>query len=133
MFDLRELAIFSKEEVCSVICAFEMKLYAVVLLLYPILICIAALNPPVGPPSIQGVQGNDDQVMSLYLLQGGQMQDLKLRYTTIQQKLVPGNRRYNLFWSEFESTLPASEPISCPTGTLLVPNNEVASIVLACD
>ena len=119
---------------CTIQRSFEMLPIPILLLFYAIHILAAVVpSPPVAPPSTQGVQGNDDQVMSLHLLQNGQLSDLKLRYTTIQQQLAPGNRRYNMFWSEFESTLPASEPISCPTGTLLVPNNEVASIVLACD
>jgi hypothetical protein len=57
------------------------------------------------------------------------MADLKLRYDTIQKKLVPGNRRYNLFWSEFESTEPASAPFLCPAGTVLVPSNEVVRVL----
>ena len=84
-------------------------------------------RPPVGPPSIQCIQGNDDQVMSLHLLETGRIIDLNLRYRTIQQKLTPGNRRYNLFWTEFESTLPSSAPMTCPSATLLVPANEVSS------
>ena len=81
-------------------------------LLICMLVTCRALTPPIGPPPIQCVQGNDDQVMSLHLLQNNQLPDLKLRYATVQQQLTPGNRRYNLFWSEFESTAPASVGIS---------------------
>jgi hypothetical protein len=89
-------------------------------------VSFARLIPPPRAPPIQGVQGNDDQVMALYLLQNGLMDDLQLRYAAIQQNFAPGNRRYNLFWSEFESTEPASAPVPCPSGTVLVPLNEVA-------
>jgi hypothetical protein len=65
--------------------------------------------------------------MSLHLLETGRIEDLDLRYRTIQEKLTPGNRRYNLFWTEFESTLPSSAPMTCPPATLLVPANEVSS------
>jgi hypothetical protein len=106
-----------------------MKYQAAALLLCLIHASVTGLSPPPGPPRIQGVQGNDDQVMSLHLLQNGQMADLKLRYDTIQKKLVPGNRRYNLFWSEFESTEPASAPFLCPAGTVLVPSNEVVRVL----
>ena len=91
--------------------------------------CIADQSPPIGPPPIQCVQGNDDQVMSLHLLQNNQLSDLQLRYATIQQQQTPGNRRYNLFWSEFESSPPASAPIPCPAGTQLIPTNEVRYVV----
>ncbi len=98
----------------------------ILLLLYPIHILAAVVSSPgAGPPVTQGVQGNDDQVMSLHLLQNGQLSDLKLRYATIQQQLAPGNRRYNMFWSEFESNSPSSSPMPCPAGTVLIPTNEV--------
>jgi hypothetical protein len=105
---------------------FKMVPIPILLLLYPIHILAAVVSiPPAGPPSIQGVQGNDDQVMSLHLLQNGQLSDLKLRYTTIQQQLAPGNRRYNMFWSEFEMDSPSAAPMPCRTGTVLIPANEV--------
>lgn len=111
----------------GIICgsAIRMMLKAGLLLFFLVHVCQASLIPPVGPPPIQGVQGNDDQVMSLHLLQGGEMTNLKLRYEKIQEKLAPGNRRYNLFWSEFESTSSAPAPLMCPSGTLLIPANEV--------
>ena len=105
--------------------AIGMILKAGLLLFFLVHVCLASLIPPVGPPPIQGVQGNDDQVMSLHLLQAGEMSNLKLRYEKIQEKLAPGNRRYNLFWSEFESTSSAPAPLMCPSGTLLIPANEV--------
>ena len=104
--------------------------FTALFLLICMLVTCRALTPPIGPPPIQCVQGNDDQVMSLHLLQNNQLPDLKLRYATVQQQLTPGNRRYNLFWSEFESTAPASAPIACPPGTQLIPTNEVGDACL---
>ena len=92
----------------------------------------APTPPPPPPPSIiapglpwpQGLQGHDDENWPQQLFAAGKHEELQQRYTQLGA-LKPGLRRYNMFWSTFESGTTASSavPIACEAGFELTPAN----------
>ena len=51
-----------------------------------------------------------------------------LRYMALQSTVAPSVRRYNLFWSSFETSrvAPSTEPLHCPAGTVQVHSHTMA-------
>jgi hypothetical protein len=92
----------------------------------------APTPPPAPPPSIvvpglpwpQGLQGHDDENWPTRLFSTGQHAALQQRYARLAA-LKPGIRRYNMFWSAFESAQQPSSaaPKACPPGFEPTPPN----------
>lgn len=77
-------------------------------------------------PTLLGLQGQDDQVMSIVT---SEMDDnyttLWSRYKRAKFDISPGLRRYNAYWSGGEPTvMPSKYPMNCSAGFELVPLNE---------
>jgi hypothetical protein len=85
----------------------------------------ANILPDLASP--QALQGHDDEnwPSSLVDAGGGPTNALRARYKALGA-MQPGIRRYNMFWSAFESGCPSAHalPLSCPAGYLLTPANE---------
>lgn len=81
------------------------------------------------PVQTRGVQGVDDDSMTQTLLTAGDAAALTLRYAHLSAEVMPGVRRYNLFWSSLEA-VPSSPtlPASCPPGTQVTPASEAARV-----
>ena len=67
-----------------------------------------------GVPYPQGLQGHDDENWPTRLVHD--QAALAARYKALGA-MQPGIRRYNMFWSAFESVKSAAEPMACPAGT----------------
>ena len=85
-----------------------------------------------GVPRPQGLQGHDDENWPVQLLVRSANQStatpmLTARYEVLRQ-MRPGIRRYNMFWSGFESAIASSSTsaIVCPAGTQKVPTSEAS-------
>ena len=72
-----------------------------------------------GVPFPQGLQGHDDENWPAQLAHDPDA--LNARYKALGA-MQPGIRRYNMFWSTFESVQSAAAPMQCPAGTELHPS-----------
>ena len=93
-------------------------------------LCVAvpALASVPGLPTLVGVQGLDDQVMSDVALSISSAV-LQERYAAELADIHPGLRRYNFFWSALEGAVPPTgQPQDCPPSTFAVPINETDRI-----
>ena len=87
----------------------------------------AAAAPPIprgGPPPTRGLSGVDDQGIP-DMLYATDRAALAARYASMGARLAPGNRRYNLFWMNFEDAgAPTAAPRECAPTHVAVPTNE---------
>ena len=72
-----------------------------------------------GVPYPQGLQGHDDENWPAQLAHDHDA--LAARYEALGA-LEPGIRRYNMFWSSFESVKSSATAMPCPAGTELHPS-----------
>lgn len=89
------------------------------------LACFTTLASSALPPTLQNMQGVDDNSVTASLATSNDLTDLHTRYSNLEAKLLPGLARYNFFWVGLESgPPPSSTPMVCPPTHILVPSNE---------